>query len=48
MNPDKTIETLNKTCIRPDLYFVKGDIASDFGFKEGYFLHDLFIKKTYE
>ena len=33
---------------KPDLYLIVGEIASDFGFKTGYFLHDLFIKKLSE
>ena len=34
--------------VKPDLFLIVGEIASDFGFKTGYFLHDLFIKKLNE
>lgn len=39
---------LSTKAAKPDLFLIVGEIASDFGFKTGYFLHDLFIKKLSE
>jgi hypothetical protein len=39
---------LSTISAKPDLFLIVGEIASDFGFKTGYFLHDLFIKKLSE
>ena len=39
---------LSAKAAKPDLFLIVGEIASDFGFKTGYFLHDLFIKKLSE